>query len=378
MPRHRSSAAPLAWGYAGLVVYASLYPFSEWRLPGTGLLAFLSLPWPRWWTAFDLVSNLLGYLPFGALLFGAQVRTGRRAGWAAVTSVLGGTLLSFSMEFLQNFLPQRVPSNVDLGLNAAGTALGVALGALVHVLGGVDRWQSVRDRWFIGSSAGGLALLLLWPVGLLFPMPLPLGLGQVLGRLQELLLTLLQGTYAEAWAIENLGGASDAGYLSPLGELSVVVLGLLAPCLVGLTIAQRGWRRLVLVLGASVLGFSATTLSTALNFGPQHALAWATPMALTALLIGSALAAMLAVLPRRAAAGLGLVALSALVVLVAQAPADPYFAESLQAWEQGRFIRFHGAAQWVGWLWPYAAMVYLLVRIGARGEGESPPTPTDS
>jgi hypothetical protein len=101
-------------------------------------------------------------------------------------------------------------------------------------------------------------------------------------------------------------------------------------------------------------------------------------MALTALLIGSALAAMLAVLPRRAAAGLGLVALSALVVLVAQAPADPYFAESLQAWEQGRFIRFHGAAQWVGWLWPYAAMVYLLVRIGARGEGESPPTPTDS
>ena len=26
---------------------------------------------------------------------------------------------------------------------------------------------------------------------------------------------------------------------------------------------------------------------------------------------------------------------------------------SLQAWEQGRFIRFHGLAQWVGWLWPY-------------------------
>ena len=53
-------------------------------------------------------------------------------------------------------------------------------------------------------------------------------------------------------------------------------------------------------------------------------------------------------------------------MLVARAPADPYFAQSLQAWEQGRFIRFHGAAQWVGWIWPYAALVYLLARLAAR------------
>jgi hypothetical protein len=70
--------------------------------------------------------------------------------------------------------------------------------------------------------------------------------------------------------------------------------------------------------------------------------------------------------PQRLAAGLGLVVLSALVVLVAQAPTDPYFADSLQAWEQGRFVRFHGLAQWVGWLWPYAAMAWLLARTGRR------------
>jgi len=60
--------------------------------------------------------------------------------------------------------------------------------------------------------------------------------------------------------------------------------------------------------------------------------------------------------------------LTALVTFVAQAPSDPYFAQSLQLWEQGRFIRFHGAARWVGWLWPYAAIVYLLARLGARDE----------
>jgi hypothetical protein len=72
------------------------------------------------------------------------------------------------------------------------------------------------------------------------------------------------------------------------------------------------------------------------------------------------------VLPRRVAAGFGLIALTALVMLVTRAPADPYFAQSLSGWEQGRFIRFHGAAQWVGWTWPYAAIAYLLARIAAR------------
>ena len=58
--------------------------------------------------------------------------------------------------------------------------------------------------------------------------------------------------------------------------------------------------------------------------------------------------------------------IAAMVALVNDAPADPYFAQSLFRWEQGRFIRFHGAAQWVGWFWPYAALTYLLVRLAAR------------
>jgi peptidoglycan/LPS O-acetylase OafA/YrhL len=142
----------------------------------------------------------------------------------------------------------------------------------------------------------------------------------------------------------------------------------MAPCVVAFVIARPGWRRLLLVAGAVATGVAATTLSTALNFGPDHALAWRTPVVLAALVAGAAGAAGVALLPRRVAAGLGLIVLTALVTLVTQAPEDPYFAESLNGWEQGRFIRFHGAAQWVGWLWPYAAMAYLLARLGARDE----------
>jgi hypothetical protein len=60
-------------------------------------------------------------------------------------------------------------------------------------------------------------------------------------------------------------------------------------------------------------------------------------------------------------------ALTGLLVLVHQAPTDPYYAQSLQAWEQGRWVRFHGLAQWVGWLWPFAAIGWLLTRLSARG-----------
>ena len=77
MPRHRSSAVPLAWLYAGLIVYASLYPFTGWRMPGHAPLGFLVAPWWHWWTWFDVVSNLLGYLPLGALLATALIRDGR-------------------------------------------------------------------------------------------------------------------------------------------------------------------------------------------------------------------------------------------------------------------------------------------------------------
>jgi hypothetical protein len=49
--------------------------------------------------------------------------------------------------------------------------------------------------------------------------------------------------------------------------------------------------------------------------------------------------------------------------LINGAPETPYYAQTLQGWEQGRFIRFHGLAQWLGWLWPFAALGVALTAI---------------
>jgi hypothetical protein len=43
----------------------------------------------------------------------------------------------------------------------------------------------------------------------------------------------------------------------------------------------------------------------------------------------------------------------------------------LQTWEQGRFIRFHGVAQWLGWLWPFAVLGVALARTAQAEDGRA-------
>jgi VanZ family protein len=364
--RHASSAMLLAWVWWAVVVYASLFPFSGWRWSaGMALWEPLVLPWPRYFIRFDIISNLLGYLPLGLLLAVAWLRQGGSVRSALLAATLAGMLSSYLMEVLQHLLPPRAPSLLDWVLNAAGAALGALLAVALHRAGVLRRWHALRERWLERGNAGAMALLWLWPVALLFPAAVPLGLGQVGEAVRDGLTGLLLDV---PWAQPLLAGLDEAGWptdsLPPAGQHLAVLLGMLSPCLLAFSAARRGWSRLGLLLGAAVLAVLGSTLSTALNFGPEHALAWwSTP---TVLAMATALGLALALLwtGQRLAAGLGLVALTGLVVLVNMAPTDPYLAQSLQAWEQGRFVRFHGLAQWVGWLWPYAAIAWLLARLG--------------
>ena len=93
----KTSAWPLSQLCVALIVYASLYPFDQWRDQGIESWAFLTAPWPKYWTAFDVASNVLGYAPLGFFLTLSAMRMGWR--WRAVTwSTAAAALLSFSME----------------------------------------------------------------------------------------------------------------------------------------------------------------------------------------------------------------------------------------------------------------------------------------
>ena len=53
MPMRKTSAWPLALVYLGLIVYASLYPFTDWRDQGVVPWTFLTAALPKYWTGFD-------------------------------------------------------------------------------------------------------------------------------------------------------------------------------------------------------------------------------------------------------------------------------------------------------------------------------------
>ncbi|MCA0242779.1 MAG: VanZ family protein [Proteobacteria bacterium] len=358
---HRSSAVPLALAFTALVLYASLYPFAGWRWPaGHRLPELLLLPWPPWKTPLDDAFNFFGYLPLGLLICIAVLRGGGHVTTALAVAMFSASALAYATEVTQHFLPSRHPSLKDWAMNSLGAGSGAALASLLYLGGWLQRWHRVRQRWFAGHSAGALALLMLWPFGLLFPTPVPWGLGAVGERLREAVLDVLQDvSWAEPLA-RALAAPDAAPVRGPLAEPLASTLGLLAPVLLAYAVTLPGLRRLVLAAGALVLGFTAMTLSTLLNFGPAHALAWMTPAAAYGAGAAAVLALLLAPLPRRLVQGLALVALTALVVLVPQAGGDPYFAQNLQDWEQGRFVHFHGLTQWLGLLWPYAAIVWLL------------------
>jgi VanZ family protein len=370
----RTTALPLLAVWVLLIVYASLFPFEGWNVPtGLSVLSAVSLPWPPWRDRFDEVSNLVGYLPFGALACIAAIRSGRDHRQGVVIAVLLAAVVSYAVEVAQSFLPVRVPSLKDTAFNVTGACIGAAMAAVLHHGGFTARWQRVRELWFERHSAVAITLLMLWPVGLLFPAPVPLALGHGWAVVADVVLAAVDGTpwapavqdWLHGLQLEPLPTSPSPPSDSPLHtlhELAMVCLGFLAPCLLTYACTSRPKHRLILASGAMLLAILVTTLAVAMSFGPDHALAWLTPRVALGLCAGAALAASALALPPRGAAWLGVVVMVGLLATVALAPSDPYYAAYLSSWEQGQFMRFHGVAQWVGWLWPYGAMVWLLTR----------------
>lgn len=349
--------------YALLIVFASLFPFEGWRVQGISPWVFVTAPLPPpYWTWFDVNTNILGYVPLGFLLALGGLRSGWR-GWALAWALLCGTALSLSMEFLQIFLPRRVPSNLDFVTNVLGVLLGALLAGALEWLGWLQRWSVFRERWFGAQPQGALVLIGMWPVALLFPQVLPFGLGQVLERLDKTLDDWLEGTPFMDWL-----PLRDAPLvpLLPSAEMLCVMLGLLAPCLLGYMLIVHKGRRAVFAVALTVAGLAATALSSAMAYGPSHAWSWLTLPTQAGVVAAVLLGACALPVPRRWCAVLLILVLMWQLNWLNQAPLNPYFADTLQSWEQGRFMRFYGLGQWLGWIWPYAVLAYVALRLSQR------------
>ena len=70
-------------------------------------------------------------------------------------------------------------------LNTLGAVCGAALALVLEKRGWLYHWAQFRQHCLVPDAGGSLVLMVLWPLALLFPMSVPLGLGQVLARLRE-------------------------------------------------------------------------------------------------------------------------------------------------------------------------------------------------
>jgi VanZ family protein len=350
-----------------LIVYASLYPFDHWRDQGIGSWSFMAAPWPKYWLGFDVVANVLGYAPLGFFLTLSAMRMGWRT-HVVVLATLAAAVLSFTMEGLQSYLPSRVPSLPDFLLNTLGAFVGAVLASALESLGFLRRWSQFRERWFVRDAYMALVLMAVWPAALLFPVAVPLGLGQVWERVEDALTSAFEATPFEDWIPLR---AFELEPLLPGAELLCVMLGLLVPCLLGFGVIRRASQRFLYLLAVLGMALGMSALSAALTYGPTHAWTWLSLPVMLGLLFGCVVALVLLPLSARAAWTLLLLAVLVQQSVLNQSPESAYFAQTLQAWEQGRFVRFHGLVQWLGWLWPYAVMMLALVRLSRERSAQN-------
>ena len=340
LPRH------LAIAWVALTVYGSLYPFSGWQREGIDPFAFLGQPWPRYWTAFDLIANVVVYAPLGFFLTLTLRRLpgGMRA--AAVLAVLGSGLLSLGLEALQSWLPNRVASNVDLACNTLGSLLGSLLAVWAGArLGAL--WRNWRPRLIapLPHVDLGLTLIGLWLITLLSPDASLLGTGD------------LRPFFAHLPDLPSLNYTPETYRLA---EAAVVCCNSLA---IGLFASALCQGRGVAALLVSLLFLAAAVLRSFASFlvgGSDALFAWLTPGVASGLRIGAALLIPGLVFPPLARLVLAALALMLGAILVNLAPSDPY-APFLGFWRQGQYFNFNGLTRGLASLWPFLALPYLIL-----------------
>ncbi len=330
--------------YTSFIVYASLTPFSGWRDQGLNFFVVLGQPLLLNYNTFDVILNLLAYIPLGLLLgLALRVRSG------ALPSLLGacalGIMLSVSMEFLQMYLPTRTSSNLDMLTNSSGTLLGALLAL------SITRWTRAynllttwRDHLFLHGTRMdfGLALLALWMFGQINPS-----------------LPMLGTVFISAVAHQPFAATVSP----PFGwwESVAVMLNLLMLGTLLLTILRNP----ATAINALVLALLAVALvkfiTASVLLKSSAMLLWVNSEAMLGILLGSVLLLTMRHLTRHQILRLGVLQTLVYIgithfVLDSRTPAS---AMSIYQWHYGHLLNYNGLAQTITLAFPVLLLWHL-------------------
>ena len=342
----------------------SLFPITSWTARGLDPLAFLTEPWPRWWTLSDVLLNVLAYVPFG--LFGA-LATWPTAGArrSILWTVMAGFALSLSLEALQSWLPSRIPSRLDVLANGSGTLIGAMSGALLAPrLIGQARLNAWFGRWFAAGSYSGWLLLAAWILSQLAPQSRLFGAGELqlpwsdLGTLNPVPELAGLTTRLTTGLTTGLTGLTAAALLESLTVIAALVAVMLIVTRCTLSPAPRaviaGFIVLTALAGRSVL------VGTLMPEGATDH--WASAGALGGLLCGTLLALGASTLSERARRR---ALMAAVLTLLVTGPIKPELAfqnSAAMAWSTGSWRNVAGFQHGIASLWPALVLIWGLRR----------------
>jgi VanZ family protein len=339
-PRRVALSTYLAAAYTLLIVYASLHPFTGWRIPENGVFAYLTV-WPRFIPAFDVAINVAAYMPFGLLIGLTLTPRVRRTDLLIAITVLGA-LLSLSMETLQALLPARVASIVDLLANIAGTFIGALAAPWLRRPGLEARAFGLRDTLFLEgrTTDGGLALLGLW----LFAESNPA-------------LPFMAG-----WA--PLPSPALPPPRFSFSELFAVLLGAFAVGLLLRMLLQPTRRAWIFLLALAAITFAVKWAAAEWLLKPELVFQWASREAMLGAAYGLTLAAFAGIARLRAqivAAAAALALGIALAWFAKPEAASPAATLAMFGWRKGHLLTFNGLTQAVAAIWSYLALAYFAI-----------------
>lgn len=348
-----------AWvaAWIAAVVYATLYPWTGWREPGRWMFAFLSEPWPRWWTGFDVAVNVAAYLPLGLLLSAWLARRLSLAmAAAAILATVGAAALSLGLECAQALLPARVPSRLDLVANAAGGAVGALIAASIGRRR-IEQWP----HWLAESlplaphSTPGLLLLCAWLVAQLYPQPLVFATGDLVSAWAS-----IPGNPVHPW----LSGWMLPHELEPFAEAAGVSMTVLAVGMLTHDLLREGARGATRVVAVPIVGAVAIkTAASAAYLGQANAFGWLSAGAQGGLLAGIVALLLLGWVGRRPRLWLAIAALVTATALFNLAPPNAYYLSMRTSWGGGAWTNFHGLLRALSTAWPFAAMAWCAWRL---------------
>lgn len=169
----RFSAALFLLAYSALVIFGSLYPFSDWHFSRAEVVAIFFPTQPRYITRTDVLTNVLAYAPLGMLgLWYFHYRATLNK--SLLTALFFAGLLSLTMEVLQLGIASRHASPVDWLTNMLGAILGALIAAFAIAQPKMMGWISaLRGRWFLPGTltSVGLAVLALGLLAEIRPFP---------------------------------------------------------------------------------------------------------------------------------------------------------------------------------------------------------------